>query len=155
MPPTVETVPGKAVLPVVGDTAHNAPVDPLLLFVIVFLLTAVAGFAALLRSTLTLTIRNILTWTLNSGIAGLCLFWLWQKAYGDDFWGLVGICALVGLGGLPLVEFVTNSIRGVITNAGGVLRSMPALGATDQPPAPPNPPTGPAGPERKEQNVTP
>lgn len=124
MPPTVETVPGKVGTPLVGQVQPplSAAVDPLLLFFIVFLLTAVAGFAALLRSTLALTVRNILTWTLNSGIAGLCLFWIWQKMYGEDFWGLVGICALVGLGGLPLVEFVTNAVRGFITNAGGVLR---------------------------------
>ena len=110
-------------------------VDPLLLFCLIFSVTGLAGAAALLRSGKKLSARNILTWSLNSGLLGLGLFWFWQRAYGSDLWGLFGICILIGLGGLPTVEFVAelarNGITTISTNAANQRQDKP------KPPVPP------------------
>lgn len=92
-------------------------VDPLLLFCLIFCVTGLAGLAALLRSGKKLSARNILTWSLNSGLMGLGLFWFWQRTYGPDLWGLFGICILIGLGGLPTVEFVVEMAKRGVTSA--------------------------------------
>lgn len=81
------------------------------LFVYVFFLSGLAGLAALLRSKSQLNAVAVATSILNCGLIGLAISLLWYLHYKDNLYGLIGICIVAGLGGLPVVEFVIDLFK--------------------------------------------
>lgn len=72
-----------------------------------------AGLAALLRSKQVLTWRNILSATMNSGVAGLVVGLTWYQLYDGQEHVLFMICisALAGLGGMSLLDFLVTCFQ--------------------------------------------
>lgn len=72
-----------------------------------------AGLAALLRSQQVLTWRNILSATMNSGVAGLVVGLTCYQLYDGQEHVLFMICisALAGLGGMSLLDFLITCFQ--------------------------------------------
>lgn len=75
-----------------------------------FLVSALAGFAWLLRSKDPITPRSVLSAMLNTGMIGLGLCFLWCNAYRDHPETLLGMCALSGICGVRLVSMVSSLV---------------------------------------------
>lgn len=86
------------------------------IFSAAFLLSALAGVAALLRSRSRITPKSVATSSLNSGLMGLGVSLVWyQKS--EDVYFLIGLCVLVGLGGQPTFDFVLAVARKSVVSA--------------------------------------
>ena len=93
--------------------------DPLWLFVLAFIIAAMAGVATVLRTVEKITVRVILSAILNSGALGLCIaliLFTWCK---DNTWFLLGLCLLAGLGGMTALGFLLMIVR-VFLGRGGL-----------------------------------
>lgn len=75
------------------------------------LVSGLAGLAALLRSGLPLTVGSACSSLLNSGLLGGAVFMVWHSSFAETPHALVGICVLVGLGGMPAIDFVLRMVR--------------------------------------------
>lgn len=82
--------------------------DHFALFATAFAVSALGGLAALLRSKLALSRKNVASYTLNTGAAGLALSLLWFQTLKESPELLVGLCVVVGLSGIAGVEFVLD-----------------------------------------------
>ena len=80
-------------------------------FVSAFVVSALAGLAALLRTKEKIGVHNVLAALFNSGFLGLGISLLWYNQYRDNIYFLVGICVVAGLGGMATVEFVLMAIK--------------------------------------------
>ena len=90
---------------------QQTQLDPLWLFILAFMIAALAGVATVLRTVERITFRVILTAILNSGALGLCIaliLFTWCK---DNTWFLLGLCLLAGLGGMTALGFVLMVVR--------------------------------------------
>lgn len=85
--------------------------DPLTLFVLSFLISSLAGVAALLRSSQELTVRTILSVILNTGILGLGISLLLFTYFKDNAYFLIGLSVFAGLGGLTFVGFILQVFK--------------------------------------------
>ena len=85
--------------------------NPLIIFITAFLISAMAGLAALLRSQQELTCRTILAVVLNTGILGLGMALVLFTFFKDNAYVLIGLCLFAGLGGLTLVGFILQVIK--------------------------------------------
>ena len=85
--------------------------DPLTLAVTAAVVGALAGVAALLRSTSQLTWRMLLSAALNSGALGAGMAMLLFTYFKDNTWFLLGLCLLAGLGGMTLLGFVLAILK--------------------------------------------
>lgn len=82
--------------------------DPLKVFWSAFGIASFAGLAALLRSGKKLTWLAVFAAMLNAGLIGLaiCLLWYTKFRSEDNIYFLIGVCALAGLGGTTVIDFV-------------------------------------------------
>ena len=85
--------------------------DPLMIFSIAFVISALAGVAALLRSSQELTVRTVLSVILNTGIVGLGISLLLFTYFKDNAYFLIGLCVFAGLGGLTFVGFILQVFK--------------------------------------------
>jgi hypothetical protein len=81
------------------------------LHVVAFGVSALAGLAALLRSDTAMTRKTVAAHVLNAGVLGLGISLVWYSQFRDNVHLLVGLCVIVGLGGMSSVEFFTNLAR--------------------------------------------
>jgi uncharacterized membrane protein len=81
--------------------------DPLVFFALAFGITAMAGLAVLLKSTLVLTCRNIVGCILHTGAMGVGIAMLGYSFWGTWTWYILGLNILVGLGGVSLFKFIS------------------------------------------------
>jgi hypothetical protein len=81
--------------------------NPNQIFGFIFTVSSVAGLAAFLRSNQPVTIRNICSAFLNSGLFGLGVAAVWWEYYGGSThpWFMIGVSTLAGLGGTSMVDF--------------------------------------------------
>jgi len=89
--------------------------DPPTVFTATFAISSLAGLAQLLRSGKELSRRNILSAMLNSGIFGLVIALVWWEKYSVEpqgIWFLMGVSLMAGLGGVTLLDFAIEMIRG-------------------------------------------
>lgn len=99
--------------------------EHLSVFLTAALVSGLAGLAALLRSGALLTVVGTFTALLNSSLLGLGLSLVWFNQFQASPHILVGICILLGLGGMPTLDFILKMfLRGglAITMGGGSLR---------------------------------
>lgn len=85
--------------------------DTLLLFVSAFAVSGLAGLAALLRSGAPLRVLGICSSVLNGGLLGMGLSMVWLESFRETPHVLVGLCILLGLGGVPTLEFILGLLR--------------------------------------------
>lgn len=91
---------------------HISVMEPMKVFASIFLLAAVGGVAALLRSKTRITARLVISACLNSGLIGLVIALIWYSQYKDtNLWFLIGISVLAGLGGNTTIGFVMLYVR--------------------------------------------
>ncbi len=90
---------------------EQRPLDPLTLFLAAFFISAMAGVAALLRSSKELTWRAICSAALNSGALGTAMALVLFAWFKDNTWFLLGLCMLAGLGGMTLVGFILKVLE--------------------------------------------
>lgn len=104
------------------------PLDPLGVFASAFIVSALSGLAALLRSGSELTRKAATSALLNSGLLGLGISLLWYTKFQENVYFLIGVCVLAGLGGMTTIEFVLAAFR-----KGGFSISMgkPDLGLSE------------------------
>lgn len=81
-------------------------INSIWVFIAAFLVSALAGLAAFLRSPAKVTFRPLLTYFLNSGLLGLGISLLWFMKFRDNLFFLIGICVISGLGGVTFVEYI-------------------------------------------------
>lgn len=86
-------------------------VNPLGVFTASFVVAALAGIAALLRSGKPPSLLSIFSAALNSGLMGLCISLLWYVKFQENLYFLVGICVLAGLGGATTIDYVLDVIK--------------------------------------------
>lgn len=89
-------------------------VNPYGVFLAAFVMSGVAGVAALLRVGTKLTVMLVAAAVLNSGFLGLGVCLLWYTQYESNVYGLVGLALLVGLGGNTTVELVVKTIQRLV-----------------------------------------
>ena len=80
-------------------------IDPVYLFVTAFLVAGMAGVAALLRTSKTITLRLFMSALLNAGALGLGIAFFLFNYCKDSRWFLLGICLFAGLGGMTALGF--------------------------------------------------
>ena len=93
--------------------------NPLWLFILAFMIAALAGVATVIRTVERITVRVVTTAILNSGALGLSIaliLFTWCK---DNTWFLLGLCLLAGLGGMTALGFVLMMVR-VLVGRGGL-----------------------------------
>ncbi len=83
-------------------------INPLTAFWSAFGIASFAGLAALLRSGKAITPLSIFSAMLNAGLIGtaICLLWYTKFRSEDNIYFLIGVCALAGLGGTTVLDFV-------------------------------------------------
>jgi hypothetical protein len=89
----------------------NNDFDPFRVLATCFSISSFAGLAAVLRSGKKLTTRSVLSATLNSGLLGLGIGFIYFQ-WAENIYILIGICALAGLGGITLLDFVVQALQG-------------------------------------------
>jgi hypothetical protein len=110
------------------------------MFAAAFLVSGLAGLAALLRSGAPLGVLRVVSAFLNSGLLGLGLSMAWAEYFHETPHVLVGVCVLIGLGGTPTLEFILELIRKggfSIRLGGGSLDVSEKKDDHQQPPKPP------------------
>lgn len=76
------------------------------MFVSIFFLASIGGIAARLRKKLDVTVLEVVSAALNSGIFGLIVGLLGWRFWGDGYiFFLIGFSALAGFGGTTLIDF--------------------------------------------------
>lgn len=85
--------------------------DPITLMATAAVVGALAGLAALLRSSTALTVRNVVSALLNSSALGAGLAMLLFAYFQDNTWFLLGLCLLAGLGGMTILGFLLAMLR--------------------------------------------
>jgi hypothetical protein len=95
------------------EAAVQNQLSPLELFLAAFSVASASGLAAYLRSNLEFTLRKTISSMLNSGLLGLGIAFLWYTSFNNsnNAWVLLGICLMVGLGGLNLLEFILQAMK--------------------------------------------
>lgn len=93
------------------EAAMQDKLDPIALFIAAFLISAMSGVAALLRTPQALTIRALLSAFLNAGAIGLAIAMVLFTYFKDNTWFLLGLCMLAGLGGMTLIGFLIAVAR--------------------------------------------
>ena len=83
----------------------------LLVFLCSFVLAALAGLAALLRSEAQLTRKAVLSAALNSGLLGLAICLIWYTKFTENLFLLVGLTIMAGMGGTATVEWAVKAFR--------------------------------------------
>ena len=83
----------------------------LLVFLCSFVLAALAGLAALLRSEAQLTRKALLSASLNSGLLGLAICLIWYTRFTSNLFLLVGLTIMAGMGGTATVEWAVKAFR--------------------------------------------
>lgn len=79
-----------------------------------FVFAGTAGVAWLLRSNRMITRRSFCSAFLNSGVGGAIVCSMWLKTYQDNVWFLLGVCGLIGVGGIETIEFMRKTFHGVM-----------------------------------------
>jgi hypothetical protein len=84
-----------------------APLNPLYVFITAFIIAGLGGLAALLRSKNVITWRTALSALLSSGLMGLTAALLWYNYFEGqkNIYFLLGLCGLMGLGGVTVIDF--------------------------------------------------
>lgn len=80
--------------------------DPITLFLTAFGISALAGVAALLRTTKELSARTLISAGLNAGAIGMAIALVLFTYFKDNTWFLLGLCLLAGLGGMTCFGFI-------------------------------------------------
>jgi hypothetical protein len=80
-------------------------------FILAFSISALAGLAALLRSSTQLSKLRVSSSSLNSGLLGLAISLLWYTQYQDNLYFLIGVCLVAGLSGMTSMEFLFDFIK--------------------------------------------
>lgn len=88
------------------EQAMTPTLDPLVFFALAFGITAMAGLAVLLKSTLVLTCRNVVGCILHTGAMGVGFSMLVYSFNGTWSWYILGLNILVGLGGASFFKFI-------------------------------------------------
>lgn len=89
--------------------------DPPTVFGATFALSSCAGLAQLLRSGKKLTWRAVVSAMLNSAMFGLIIALTWWERYSVEpsgAWFLMGVSVMAGLGGVTLVDFGIELLKG-------------------------------------------
>lgn len=84
---------------------------PLQTFLSAVAVSSFAGLAALLRSNKEITLRSVLTAIIYSGTMGLTIALLWFNYGRDNVYFLLGVCALAGIGGTSLLDFIVLVLK--------------------------------------------
>ncbi len=91
---------------------HPSLTPPETVLFIMGALGALGGLAALLRSSARLTIRSILSASLNSALLAVIIGALWWSRYGTaNIYFLVGVATLAGFGGTASIQIALSVIR--------------------------------------------
>jgi hypothetical protein len=78
----------------------------------IFVISGLAGLAALLRTDRVLDWRKVSGAILNSGLLGVAMGLMWYKVfYPDNLWLLIGLTLLAGLGGMGVFGFFLELVR--------------------------------------------
>lgn len=88
--------------------------DALFVFCSAFGVAAFAGLATFLRFARSISWVSVLSAMLNAGFLGLAIGLLWYRHYcqEDNISGLIGICALAGMGGSTLSDIFWSILSG-------------------------------------------
>jgi len=89
----------------------DSKLDPLTLAITAAVVGALAGVAAVLRTSQALTWRILISAGLNSGALGAGMAMLLFTYFKDNTWFLLGLCLLAGLGGMTLGGFILQIIK--------------------------------------------
>ena len=83
-------------------------------FASAFGVSAFAGLATLLRFAKKLSKLSVLSAMLNAGFMGLAIALIWYQNYQEahDVYGLIGICALAGMGGGTVTDILISVLAG-------------------------------------------
>lgn len=86
--------------------------SPLEVFIACFGISSLAGLAELLRSGRPLTLRELASSLLYSGVFGLVIGLLWYNYFGghNNLYFLIGVSGLAGLGGISLLDFIVQGV---------------------------------------------
>jgi hypothetical protein len=84
------------------------------IFASAFGVSAFAGLATLLRFASKLSKLAVISAMLNAGFMGLVIALIWYRNYRDaeNIYGLIGICALAGMGGSTLTDILISVLSG-------------------------------------------
>jgi hypothetical protein len=85
--------------------------DPITLFLTAFGISALAGVAALLRTSQVLSARALVSAGLNAGAVGMGIALVLFTYFKDNTWFLLGVCLLAGLGGMTCLGFILAVIQ--------------------------------------------
>lgn len=85
-----------------------------LIFVTAFGVSALGGLAALLRSNLEVTRKNVATYVLNTGCVGLGVSLVWWHQFQTSPEVLVGICVVAGLSGIQSVDLLVAGVKKLV-----------------------------------------
>jgi hypothetical protein len=88
--------------------------DALFVFCSAFGVAAFAGLATFLRFARSINWLSVLSAMLNSGFLGLAIALIWYRHYcqEENISGLIGICALAGMGGSTLSDIFWSILSG-------------------------------------------
>ena len=85
--------------------------DLMLMGILAFFGSSLAGLASQLRSGKTLTGRSIAAAVLNSGLVGLIIFLLGYRVFQENLPYLIGMSLLSGIGGATLMDFALQVVK--------------------------------------------
>lgn len=96
---------------------HTDKFHPLHVLAAGFALSSLGGLAALLRSQKQLTVRNVVSAMLWSGLTGLLIALTWYNYFNDqgNIYFLLAVSGLAGIGGTTVVDLAMQ-----VCKAGGV-----------------------------------
>lgn len=84
----------------------NPYLDPVTIFTGIFIISALGGIAALLRSSRKIDVRGFVSSTLNGGLVGVIISFLFWYKFKDEPIFLIGLAALAGFGGSKTISFL-------------------------------------------------
>lgn len=98
----------------VAQANQDMSMTPLGLFGFSTVVAIIAGLASLYRSPVEITVRDLISHVLNMGTCGAALSMLLYHYLGSDGgkeWLIIGICGMISLGGMPMINFLTEQVK--------------------------------------------
>lgn len=89
-------------------------------FILIFLISGIAGVGSLLRKNTQLTTYCIMGAIINSGCLGLALFLLFYNRFENDIYLVAGCCIIAGLGGMSAIDFILSIAAKYLSKRTGV-----------------------------------
>lgn len=94
-----------------GLAMGTSSLNPVHVFASCFGIASLAGIAHLLRSGQELTVRTVVAAGLYSGAMGTVIGLLWYNYFiSSNIYFLIGVSGLAGLGGVSLIDVITQII---------------------------------------------